>query len=145
MKNPFSIDKSYKIRHKILEVLHNDWENHNYEENRSVGSIKVATDTNIPIAEIHQCQYLMIERGEITFTNNDGQSMMTIQQAGITAFIAKKYIKEGMKERWDRIYDWARIIIPLAALLLSIFNLSSSIKSDSKIQVLETKVEQLKK
>ena len=44
MKNPFLIDKSYKTRHKILEVLYNDWELNDQEDNRRVGSIKVATD-----------------------------------------------------------------------------------------------------
>jgi hypothetical protein len=77
MKNFFSIEKSYKIRHKILEVLYNDWEQNNHEANRRVGSVRIATETALAIADIHRWQYLLIESGEIVISNNDGQSMMT--------------------------------------------------------------------
>jgi len=87
MRLPFSVDKSYTIRHRILEVLHNDWEANNHEENRRVGSIKIANETNIPIADIHRYQYLLIEKGEIIISDNDGQSMMSIQPNGISAYV----------------------------------------------------------
>jgi len=145
MKNPFFVDKSYKIRHRILEFLHKDWETHNQEEDRRVGSVRIATDTNIPIRDIHNCQYLLVERGEIIITNNDGQSMMTLQQNGITAYVDKKYLKEGKKNRWDAIYDWSRIIIPLLALLLSLYNYFANNSNNSRILKIETKIEQLKK
>jgi len=146
MKTPFSIDKSYRIRHKILEVLYNDWNANNHAENRRVGSIRIATDTGIPIAEIHRLQYLLVEKGEINISENDGQSIMTLQPNGITAYVDKLYIKEGYKQRWDGIYDWARILIPLVALLLSLYNYYYSYyKLDTKILKIETKIEQLKK
>ena len=144
MKNLFTIDKSYKIRHKILEVLYQDWDANNHEENRRVGSIKIATDTEIPIADIHRWQYLLVECGEIVISENDGQSMMTLQPNGITAYVAKKYIKDGFKDRWDGIYDWARILIPLGALLLSLYNFYSNNKIESKIGKIETTIEKLK-
>lgn len=145
MKNPFFIDKSYKIRHRILEFLYRDWEKHDQEEGRSVGSIKIATDTNIPIKEIHNCQYLMVEKGEIIISNNDGQSIMTLQQNGITSYVDKRYIKEGKKERWDAIYDWSRIIIPLLALLLSIYNYFENNSIDARIVKIEKIIEPFKK
>lgn len=142
MKNPFSIDNSYKVRHKILELLYKDWESHNHEENRRVGSVRIASETNIPIAEIHRLQHLLIEKGEIIVSDNDGQAMMSIQQNGISAFVDKRYIKSGIKERWDKIYDWARIIIPLAALLLSIINYYSNRTISEKIKNIEIKIQQ---
>lgn len=145
MKNPFLIDKSYRVRHKILEVLHLDWESHGNEEGRRVGSIKIANETHIPIAEIHRYQYLLIEKGEIVISDNDGQSMITILQNGISAYVDRRYIKEGIKDKWDGIYNWARIIIPLLALILSIINFYSNKSANSKIKTLEEKIGSLKK
>ena len=145
MKNPLLVDNSYKIRHRILEVLYQDWETHNHEDNRRVGSVRIASDTNIPIAEIHRWQHLLVEKGEIIVSDNDGQSMMSIQQSGITAYVDKRYLKVGVKERWDRIFDWARILIPLSALILSIVNYYTNRNISSRVKTLETKIEQLKR
>lgn len=140
MKSPFLIDNSFKIRHKILEVLYKDWEANNHEYDRRVGSVRIASETNIPIAEIHRWQYLLVEQSEIVISDNDGQSMMSIQQNGISAYVDKRYLKTGVKERWDTIYDWARILIPLAALILSIVNYVSNQNINTKIKELETKI-----
>jgi hypothetical protein len=145
MKNPFTIDKSYKIRHRILGILYKDWEEHNHEENRRVGSVRIASETNIPIAEIHRWQNLLVEKGEITVSDNDGQFMMSIQQNGKSAYVDKRYLKAGVKERWDKIYDWARIVIPLAALVLSIINYISNRNLNQKVKNSETKIQELQK
>lgn len=145
MKNPFLVESSYKIRHKILEVLYKDWENHDHEENRRVGSVRIASDTNIPIAEIHRWQHLLVEKGEIVVSDNDGQSMMSIQQNGISAYVDKRYLKTGAKDRLDKIYDWARILIPLGALILSIINYASNRSINEKVKNLETTIRQSKK
>jgi len=139
------IDKSYKIRHKILEVLYSDWETHDNEEGRRVGSIRIANETNIPIADIHRYQNLLIDKGEIIISNNDGQSMITILQNGISAYVDKRYLKDGSKEKLDRVYNWARIIIPLIALILSIFNLFSNRSTSSKTNDLDIKTNELAK
>lgn len=144
MKSPFSTDKSYKNRHKILEVLYKDWDSNNKEANRRVGSVKIATETSISIVEIHQLQYLLVDQGEITISDNDGQSMISIQQKGLTAYIGKKYLKEGTKEMWDGIFDWARIIIPLGVLVLSIINFYSNRTLNQKIKDIEIKINQKK-
>jgi hypothetical protein len=145
MKNPLTIDKSYTIRHKILGELHKDWEAHNHEDNRIVGSIKIASETNIPIADVHRFLHLLVEKGDIAVSQNDGQFMMSINQTGISAYVDKRYIKEGSKNKWDGIWDWARIMIPLAALILSLFNFYSNKSLNSKIKELETKIQQFKK
>jgi hypothetical protein len=145
MENPFLMDKSYKVRHKILEVLYTDWETHVNEEGRRVGSIRIANETNIPIADIHRFQNLLIEKGEIVISDNDGQSMITILQNGKSAYVDRRYIKEGVKDKWDRIYNWARIIIPSIALILSIFNLFSNRNASSKTNDLERKTNELEK
>jgi len=139
------IDKSYKIRHQILGVLYNDWVAHDQEENRTVGSIRIASETSIPIADIHLWQHLLVEKGEIVVSNNDGQSMMSIQQNGISAYIDNRYLKEGRKVKWDGIYDWARILIPLGALVLSVINYYSNRNINSKIKDIENRIEHLKK
>jgi hypothetical protein len=145
MRNPFLIDNSYKIRHRILEILYKDWEDHNHEENRRVGSVRIASETNIPIADIHRWQHLLVEKGEIIVSDNDGQSMMTIQQNGISAVVDKRYLKAGTKDRWDKIYDWARIIIPLGALILSIINYVSNRGINDKVKTIESKIQELQK
>ena len=145
MRNPFFIDNSFKVRHRILEILYKDWDDNNHEENRRVGSVKIASDTNIPIADIHRWQYLLVEKGEIVISDNDGQSMMSIQKNGISAYVDKRYLKAGVKERWDKIYDWARILIPLGALILSIVNFISNRNISDRVKNLETKIQQQKK
>jgi len=145
MKNPFLVDKSYRVRHKTLEILYKDLIQNNNEENRRVGSVRIASETNIPIADIHLYQYLLLEKGDIVISDNDGQSMMSIQKIGISAYVDKRYLKEGIKERWDKIYDWARILIPLGALILSIVNFISNRSLSDKVKIIETNIQQQKK
>lgn len=71
--------------------------------------------------------------------------MMSIQQNGITAYVDKRYLKEGRKNKWDNIYDWARILIPLGALVLSIVNYVSNKSLNEKVTSIETQIENLKK
>lgn len=139
------MDNSYRVRHRILEILYKDWEEHDHEGNRRVGSVRIARDTDIPIADIHRLQHLLVEKGEIIVSDNDGQSMMTIQPNGISAFIDKRYLKSGTKDRWDKIYDWARILIPLGALVLSIINYISNRTINEKVKNIENKIQQSQK
>lgn len=145
MDNPFRINKSYRTRHKILEVLYQDWEANGKALGRLVGSIKIANETNIPIAEIHQFQYLLVNKGEIVISDNDGQSMISLQSDGITSYIDRKYIKEGRKSKWDGIFDWARILIPLGALILSIVNYYTNRSLSTQVKDIQNKINQTKK
>lgn len=142
MNNPFRINKSYRVRHKILEVLYKDWEANGKTIGRQVGSIKITNDTKFPISDIHQFQYLLVDKGDIIISDNDGQSMISIQNNGISSYIDRKYIKEGRKSKWDSIFDWARILIPLGALVLSIINYYSNRSMDVKIKDLQNKINQ---
>jgi hypothetical protein len=139
MKINFGIDKSYTTSHRILEYLYNDW-NENNQLEQLIGSIKIAEKTNIPIAEIHKYQHILVNKGEIVVLNNDGQSMMSIQQGGATSYVEKKYIKEGRKLFFDNIFDWARIIIPLGALILSIINYVNNNNNAEKIEKIEIQI-----
>lgn len=134
------IEKSFRIRHRILEALYNNWENSNHDGNLRVGSIRVATETGIHIREIHKYQYLLVASGEITISDNDGQSMMSIQEPGISSFIDKKYLKDGEKALWESIYDKTRIAIPLLALAIAFFTLFSNWRINNRVKVLEYKV-----
>ena len=71
--------------------------------------------------------------------------MMSILPKGISSFVDNKYLREGRKNKWDRIFDWARILIPLGALILSVFNTFYSNRLNSKIKELEITIQQLKK
>lgn len=137
MENPFLIDRSFRIRHKILGVLHDDWSQNGKDYDRRVGSIKVSSITKIHIDEIHKWQHLLVEKGEIVISDNDGQSIISILAAGNNAYIDKRYIKDGKKQKWDSIFDWVRIIIPLGALILSIINFISNNNISGRIKVLE--------
>lgn len=145
MNHIFRINKSYRVRHKILEVLYKDWEANGKAIGRQVGSIKIANETRFPIAEIHQYQYLLVDKGDIIVSDNDGQSMISLQNNGLTSYIDKKYLKEGRKSKWDGIFDWARIIIPLGALLFSIINFYSNRNLNEKVKDLQNKIIQSKK
>jgi len=140
MGNPFLIEKSYTVRHKILEFLHKDWNANGNNYERRIGSIKIASDTNIPIAEIHKWQHLLVEKGEIVVSDNDGQIMMSLSTSGTSAYIDRKYLKEGKKEKWDNIFAWARILIPLGALLLSILNYINNNSQANKIKSIQEKL-----
>jgi hypothetical protein len=144
MPNIFRINRSYRIRHAILRVLFNDWDANGQVE-RVIGSIIVANRARIPIADVHLWQGPLVEKGEITSSDNDGQIMMSIQLAGRNAFLQQKYIREGQKEKWDGVWDWARIVIPLATLVLSIINYASNRNLNSRLNNLEQKVNQKQK
>ena len=145
MKNPFLIDKSYRIRHKILGVLYNDWKAHNREYNRIVGSIQISNQTNLLPDDIHEWQNLLVNESEIATSDNDGQVMMSIQQKGISAYIDKRYLKEGRENKLDGIWNWARIVIPLGTLILSGYNYYVNKGLNTKIKELEVKIAQFKK
>ena len=141
MENPLKIKKSFRIKHKILEILYKDWEE-NEQTERMVGSIKIANKANILVGDIHRWQGPLVQKGEITASDTDGQIMMSIQLEGRNAYIEKKYLLEGRKERWDGVWDWARILIPVGALLLSIINFISNRNLSDRIKNIEQKMEQ---
>jgi hypothetical protein len=134
MSNPFKIDKSYIVRHKILESLYNDWEE-NEQSERLVGSIKIATKLNISVGDVQIWQGHLVEKGEISSSDIDGQAMMSIQFSGRNAYTEKKYLKEGRKKLWDDINDRTRILIPLAALIVSIGSLIWTIRVNNNLSV----------
>ena len=136
MRNPFVIDKSFKIRHKILEVLYQDADEHE-QADRMIGSIKIAKKANIPITDVHTWQSFLVQEGEIASSDNDGQFMMSILLAGKNAYVGEKYIKAGIKERWDGIYDWARIVIPIAALVISIITIILNNSLSNRVNKIE--------
>jgi len=132
------MNKKYRHCHKILKFLYDDRRVNNQQE-RLVGSVRIAEDTNIPILIIHELQHILVNNGDIVVLDNDGQSMMSIQQQGITSYVDKKYIEEGNKEFWDGIFNWARIIIPLGALILSVINYFNNNSLSKKISEIEEK------
>ena len=151
MQNPFRIDKSYRIRHKILKALFDDW-NINGQVDRIVGSIRIATLANIPIADVHLWQGLLVQAGEVNSSDTDGQIMMSIQLGGRNACIQNKYLIEGRKEKWDGAWNWARIIIPLGTLILTIVNFISNRnlnertnKLQQQINTIQSKIDTSKK
>lgn len=143
MLSLFKIHKSFRIRHKILGVLYEDW-NESKKDDQVVGSIRIADKANVSVSDIHTWQGSLVEKGEITSSDNDGQIMMSIQLAGRNAYIQNKYLKEGRKEKWDNIFDWARILIPLALLILSIVNYISNRSLNSRLNKVEQKLEKTK-
>ncbi len=145
MKSPFLIDKSYRIRHKILSVLYRDWKSNNREYNRFVGSIQISTETNLLPDDIHEWQNLLVNESEIVTSDNDGQVMMSIQQKGISAYIDNKYLKDGRQNKLDGIWNWARIVIPLGTLILAGYNYYVNKGLTAKIKEIENKITQLKK
>ena len=134
----------YKYYHKILAFLYTEWKNNN-EEEKLIGSIKIAENTKIPIGTIHELQYVLVNNGDISIVNNDGQYMMLIQQNGISSYVDKKYLKEGRKEFWDGMFSWARIIIPAGALILSIVNYVNNNSISKKIELIESQLKNINK
>lgn len=112
MKNPFKIHESYIIRHKILEALYNNDNSHGGQHQR-IGSIDIATMTNIPIDKIHFYHQLLKEAEEIDCCEDDGQHWMELTNFGDYAFVKAKYMKEGRNEMWDYFYYPTRVILPI--------------------------------
>lgn len=137
------IDKSFLYRHKLIRALYEDWEKNKTEEIRIMGSVQLSIKTNIPIQEVHICLYSMADKNEVTIANNDGQYKVSIQQPGISTATLHKYLKDGVKEKLDSVFDWARIILPLGALVLSIVNYYSN--GDIKKRLLIIEQNELKK
>ncbi|MDN3673470.1 hypothetical protein QWY99_10435 [Flavobacterium branchiarum] len=141
------MNNKYKYCHRILKFLYDDRRTNNQQE-KLIGSIKIAESTNIPILKIHEVQHILVNKGDIVVIDNDGQSMMSIQQQGMSSYIDKKYLKDSAKEFWDGIFNWVRIIIPLGALILSIMNFISNkaiSKRIDKIEIQLKKVETINK
>lgn len=134
--------KNYRNCHKILKFLYDEW-NDNDQKEKIVGSIKISAKTKIPVTEIHELQYILINNGEIVVSDNDGQSMIAIQEKGITSVVEEKYLKDGRKEYWDGIFDWARIITPIIAIIISLIALYLNQNLNSKVKILEEKIEKL--
>lgn len=136
------MNNKYRHCHNILKFLYDDRRANNQQE-RLVGSVRIAEDTNIPILKIHELQHILVNNGDIVVLDNDGQSMMSIQQQGITSYVDKKYIKEGRKEFWDGIFNWARILIPLGALILSFVNYVNNNSLSKRIENTENRVKKI--
>lgn len=145
MDNLFKIGKAYRVPHKILEVLHRDWEANGKSLDRLVGSIKISSDTKIQISDVHQFQYLLVDQGHITIADNDGQSMIALQQNGLSAYIGSKYLKEGRKRYWEPLIEAFKILIPLGALILSIFNYNSNNSNKKEIENVKQQILKFKK
>lgn len=144
MRNPFLISNQFRIKHKILEILYEDWQETRIE-GRQVGSIKIAEVTNIPIAQINRWHQSLIAADEITTVNNDGHFMMTITPKGRASCIDQNYLRKGRKEYWEGIWDWARMAIPLGALILSLITFLKNKELTNRVKDLEIQVQQLKK
>lgn len=134
---------NYKYCHQILKFLYDDRRSNNQDE-RLIGSIRISESTKIPILKIHEVQHILVSRGDIVVLDNDGQSMMSIQQQGMTSYVDQKYLKDRNKEFWDGIFNWARILIPLGALILSIINYQKNNSLDKRILEMENKTEKIK-
>ena len=143
MRNLFKVKKLYIIKHKILEVLYKDWET-TRKEGRKVGSIRIANETEIPIAEINRWHQPLIGEDEISTSDNAGQYMMTIGSVGRVSYIEEKYLKLGRKEMWEDIWDRARIILPLISILISIYLIVVNSELKTRIQKLEIKTQNIK-
>lgn len=136
------MNSKYRHCHNILKFLYDDRRSNNQQE-RLVGSIRIAEDTNIPILKIHELQHILVNNGDIVILDNDGQSMMSIQQQGITSYVDRKYLKDGTREFWDSIFNWARILIPLLALILSLINFFSNNSLSKRISNIENRIKKI--
>lgn len=131
------------ICHQVLEYLYND--SRQSDEVRSVGSIKLAEATNVPIAKIHDIQHILSGNEEIGLSIIDGQSIMVIQPKGRTAFVDQTYKKLFWRQYWDSKFAWARIVIPLTALIVAIATIIVNLDLRGKVNRLEDRIEVIEK
>jgi hypothetical protein len=144
MLNLFRIDKRYKIKHQILQVLYEDWATTRVE-GRKIGSIRISNITKIHTDDINLWHQPLISQEEITTSDNEGQFMMTITPQGRSSYIEEKYLKEGKKELWENIWDRARIIIPIISIGISAYVIIVNSNLKDRIKTLETQIRQYKK
>jgi hypothetical protein len=146
MGNLFGIKKSLTTRYRILKTLYDDW-NFTPSEDRTMGSIRLAKSTNIPIADIDKWSIPLSAEGEILISYKDDQLMMSISEKGRASAIEKRYLKQRKMEIREDLADFVKIVVPVATLILALYTffVNKELKEriihlEQRINILELKV-----
>lgn len=142
MRNPFKIDESFTIRHKILGVLYADQDSTKICDKR-VSSQDISDITGIPLYKIHYYHELLKRNNEIDCEElPDSCHHMFIKENGRYSFLERNYKKEGRKEVIEWFNDIFKIVLPLAAISISIITLVSTCQTKGRLQELEIQTQQ---
>lgn len=141
--NPLKIDKSYRIRHKILKTLYDDQEKSN-DCFKRVTSKEISKNTNIPLGRLHFFHELLKQNDEIDCCEQDELHQMYIKEQGRYSYLDEKYIKEGRKLYWDKIYDPLKVILPIITICISAYAIYINSTTSDKLKGLQAQIETLK-
>ena len=146
------IDKSYSIRHQILKVLQEhdkDFEPDISLDKRSIHFNDISSRLNYPDKQflIDNLDYLRAAN-EIYCSLEFDNSVFAIYSAGSHAYRQKKYIREGVKEQLNYIYDIAKtfsvIILLFIAILTFAKNIYQTESNKQDIEQLQKDIQQIK-
>lgn len=132
-----TIKKSFWIRHKILQELNQLNEGRAVNDIQPIGSVKISSNTGLSTADIHNWGYLLVEDGDVAISDRDGQMMFSLLQSGRSAFIDKKYLKAGRQDVADRIWNYARFVIPALILITSVVSITYNASLADKLKTFE--------
>jgi hypothetical protein len=132
--------RSLTNRHIVLKALF-------YQSDADPGIVissnKLHKLTNLKITEIEKQGELLIGAGEVTTTSEGELIYFTLTEDGRRAFLDEKYLKLASHTVKQGVEFLIRIIIPIAALIISIISLVNSCNNrqinTSKNQTLNSK------
>lgn len=140
----FRMDKRFKYRHLMLEYLYKKVKHeplHNQDLRKSETDFgEMALDLNVDpfdLREYHEGFHNFDDEGNehvICDCDEGGVRKMYIKSKGMMAYLDKHWLKEGIKDQNERIYDTTKWLIPVVALLVTAFALIYSIVTVSHIK-----------
>jgi hypothetical protein len=137
------IHKSFRTRHKILKTLYDDQEKAN-DCFKRVSSKDISDCSKIPLDQLHFYHELLKQNDEIDCCEQDGLHQMYIKEQGRYSYLDEKYLKEGRKLYWDKIYDPLKVILPLITICISVFAIYINSTTSQKLKGLQDQIEALK-
>lgn len=146
------IDKSYSIRHQILKVLQEhdkDFEADISLDKRSIHFNDISSRLNSPDKQflIDNLDYLRAAN-EIYCSLEYDNSVFAIYSAGSHAYRQKKYIREGVKEQLNYIYDISKTFSVIILLFIAIWTFAKNIyqteSNRQEIEQLQKDIQQIK-
>ena len=146
------IDKSYSIRHQILKVL-NEYDSQ-FEPNvilqkRTIHFNDIASKLKTSDKQflIDNLDYLRAAE-EIYCSMQFDNSEFAIFSSGSHAYRQKKYIREGVKEFFNYIYDIAKTVSVILLLVIAIWTFTKNIyqteSNKQDIEQIRKELQQLK-
>ncbi len=143
------VPKSYRIRHKILELLRQKrsvQQLNKKDINESMLTIQEIADTlNLSYNDVDGQLNVLWKRGEVVDENTNAIPRFIIQAEGIASASSNKYLIEGKTINSELFNNYAsgffQIIIAITAISTLFFTISTDNSTNERLDKLEQKLE----